>query len=344
MAKPGLQSHRRLILTATALAAVGGVGYLDFIAGAAFVHVLFYLPIVFLVAWFVGRTSAIAISAASALSWALADVISRPFTPTPPDIYLNLAMTLAVFLAISFIISGLLAGKKREDELLRFIVHDLRAPLANMLAGLDLLQKTAGDRFGETEQEIINLSLLSGNRMLLLINTLLDLSRLRSEKVPLQLSEVTVEELVEAGFQEVTLWAKEANVALQREAISEGSAVRADRVMATRILTNLLSNALRVSPNGSAVALRVVPEGPHMLAFSVIDEGPGIPRRWARRIFDRFEQVEARGESDPVRGGWGLAFCQLAVRLQGGRIRLESGEGKGTTVTFTLPRAAGRFS
>jgi two-component system sensor histidine kinase VicK len=103
-----------------------------------------------------------------------------------------------------------------------------------------------------------------------------------------------------------------------------------------RVLVNLLSNAIKFSLPGPTVALRVAPKS-GVLAFSVIDQGPGIPKEWAHKAFKKFVQVEALQTKAQVGSGLGLNFCQLAVKAQGGHIQLESERGKGTQVTFTLP-------
>jgi two-component system sensor histidine kinase VicK len=111
----------------------------------------------------------------------------------------------------------------------------------------------------------------------------------------------------------------------------------------TRVLVNLLSNALKYTPSGKTITVsaKVTDEGVH---FAVTDEGPGIPKEYLHRIFDRFVQVEARKAGAPVGTGLGLTFCKLAVEAHGGRIWLESEVGKGTTVHFLLPFVANAAS
>jgi signal transduction histidine kinase len=81
-----------------------------------------------------------------------------------------------------------------------------------------------------------------------------------------------------------------------------------------------------------------------MVSFSVANQGPGIPRAWTKRVFNRFVQVEARHAGHSVGSGLGLVFCRLAIEAHGGRIWMESDVDKGTMVTFTLPKAEPRVS
>jgi signal transduction histidine kinase len=118
------------------------------------------------------------------------------------------------------------------------------------------------------------------------------------------------------------------------------STVYADPMMTVRVLVNLLSNAIKFSKPGSVVTVRAAPAEADKIAFSVIDQGQGIPQAWAGKVFDKFvNKADTRKVMGSVGSGLGLAFCRLAVEAQGGRIWLESEEGKGTTVTFTLPQS-----
>jgi signal transduction histidine kinase len=110
-------------------------------------------------------------------------------------------------------------------------------------------------------------------------------------------------------------------------------------MMTTRVLVNLLSNAIKFSRPESVVTVRAAPDEANKIAFSVIDQGQGISQAWAGKVFDKFVQADARKAVGSVGSGLGLTFCRLAVEAQGGRIWLESEEGKGTTVTFTLPQS-----
>jgi signal transduction histidine kinase len=110
----------------------------------------------------------------------------------------------------------------------------------------------------------------------------------------------------------------------------------ADRWVLIRILVNLLSNALKYTPSGGTITLTVAMDD-GWVHFSVKDQGPGIPKEYLERIFDRFVQVEARKAGAAVGTGLGLTFCKLAVEAHGGRIWLESEVGNGTTVHFVMP-------
>ncbi|HOJ23186.1 MAG TPA: DUF927 domain-containing protein, partial [Armatimonadota bacterium] len=187
-------------------------------------------------------------------------------------------------------------------------------------------------------REAGEIALISAERMKHLIDALLDISRMEGDRMPIHLADLNPCQLADGALNQVSLWARNARVSLARDYHPDAKPVRADRALAERVLVNLLGNALRHSPPETVITLRVanVAGG---VAFSISDQGPGIPAEWLSRIFDKFTQVAARKSGAAVGTGLGLTFCRHAVEAQGGRIGIESQEGKGTTVTVTFPAA-----
>lgn len=294
--------------------------------------ILYLIPII-LVDWFAGEKPGVVLAVASAIAWFAADVLSTEATGVVP--YWNLAVRSVIFLTVTYMLSGLLATRKRHEELMQFIIHDLRSPLTNILTGLQTLREMRQNRMDESEQEMLDMALISSNRMLTLINSLLDLPRLEHRKMPVQVQEVRVDELVSNSLAVVALWAAQNRVQMVYEPDPQVYTVIADPDITTRVLVNLLSNALKYSPPDSTITIRTRLSEKGMVTFSVTDQGPGIPPEWVDKVFDKYAQVEARKEGAST--GLGLTFCQLAVEAQKGRIWIESELGKGTTVLFTLP-------
>ena len=114
----------------------------------------------------------------------------------------------------------------------------------------------------------------------------------------------------------------------------------ADAGKTQRVLANLVDNALKFSPEGGQVTVRVAYHAPDILAVAVSDNGPGIPEEYREKVFERFSQVPGlhgrRGGS-----GLGLTFCRLVIEAQGGKIWVETDPGGGSVFVFTLPVAAG---
>lgn len=296
--------------------------------------ILYLIPII-LVDWFAGEKPGVVLAIASAIAWFAADVLSTTHDTAGVVPYWNLAVRSAIFLTVTYMLSGLLATRKRHEELMHFIIHDLRSPLTNVLTGLQTLRQMRAHQMDESEQEMLDMALISSNRMLTLINSLLDLPRLEHRKMPVQTQEVDVDELVNNSLAVVALWAAQNRVKIVYEADPQAPTVIADPDITTRVLVNLLSNALKYSPPDSTITVRARASEGGRVTFSVTDQGPGIPPEWVDKVFDKYAQVEARKEGAST--GLGLTFCQLAVEAQKGRIWIESEPGKGTTVLFTLP-------
>lgn len=332
-----LGQRSRSFLIALGFVLMGLVFVIDYVTGPELALSIFYLVPVSLVAWYVGRRAGILMSFTSAAAWLVADLLAGRAYSYPTVPYWNAGVRLGFFLIVTSTLSALRVAQERREELGQFIVHDLRSPLSNVMTGLQTLQVTADDTMDTTQRGLVEACLVSCNRMLTLINSLLDLAQLERGRLLLQPGMVSVKELVEQSLQQVSVWAGRNHVALSFEPDASVEAVYADHAVTSRILVNLLSNAIKFSPPGSVVTVRTAPSDTHMAAMSVTDRGRGIPQEWVNKVFDKFVQVEAQRAGSTVGSGLGLSFCRLAVEAQGGHIWLQSEINKGTTITFTLP-------
>jgi signal transduction histidine kinase len=337
-----LDTRSRMFVAALGFALIGLVGLLDYLTGPEISFSIFYLIPVSVVTWFVDRRVGVLASTASALAWLAADLWSGrtySFAAVP---YWNAVVRYGFFLIVTFTLSSLRAARARQEEMGHFVVHDLRSPLAFVVSSLQFVRDGAGEITAEEVQQLVAMCIASCNRMLSLINSLLDLARLESGKMPLQMREVATRELLEDATQQVSALSGRSSVSLVVRVGEEASAVLADYDVSVRILVNLLSNAVKFSPKNSTVTAGAERHGSDMIAFTVTDQGEGIPEEWQDKVFDKFSQVDVHRAGIAATGsGLGLAFCRLAVEAQGGRIWLESEVGAGTTVYFTLPAAPG---
>jgi signal transduction histidine kinase len=311
---------------------------IDYLAGPELSFSIFYLFPVSLVTWLVGRRSGIFLSAVSAGLWFAADLLTRyPSYSHPAIPYWNAAVRLGFFLIVACATSALRSSQERREELAQFIVHDLRTPLSNVTTGLQTLREIRGEGTDAVQENLIEMCLVSCNRMLTLINSLLDLAQLESGHMSLMQSEVDAKGLIVASLEQVTVWARRNRVTLTSRLDPGVGTVYADSAVTIRVLVNLLSNAIKFSKPDSVVAIRAAQGEAGMVALSVADQGQGIPKALAGRVFDKFVQVDAHKTGGAAGSGLGLTFCRLAVEAQGGHIWLESEVDVGTTVTFTLP-------
>jgi signal transduction histidine kinase len=259
---------------------VAFLGTLDYLSGNEISFSIFYLLPVAMVTWFIGRSGGILISVVSAVSWLLAEFLAGSTHSHPAIPFWNTLVRLGFFLIVTYIVSTLRVARQNQESLTHFVVHDLRSPLSVILTGLQTLQELGAEATQEDQQMVVRSGIAAGGRMLTLINSLLDLSRLDSGRMPILAENVDVRDLVSGSLEEVGPWAEHRQLGLVAEFDTEVEVVQADRDLTLRVLVNLLGNAIKFSPPGSTITLRVAPAQADALAFSVIDQGPGIPEDW----------------------------------------------------------------
>jgi signal transduction histidine kinase len=338
-----LNRQPRMRVSLLGFLSVACLGALDYLTGHEISFSIFYLLPVAMVAWYVGRRGGILISCASAVSWLLAELLAGSAYSHPAIPFWNTLVRLGFFSIITYILSTLRITRQNQENLIQFVIHDLRAPLAIILTGLQIVEELDDETPVRDGIPIIERSISAGNRMLTLINSLLDLSRLESGRMPVQIQQVATRELVETSLAEIQAWAARKQIEPAAHVDTGAEWVQADSDLTVRILVNLLSNAVKYSPPESSVLVHVAADGPGMTVFSVADGGPGIPEEWKGRIFDKFVSVEARSKGVNAGSGLGLHFCQQAVKAQGGQIWLDGEQGAGTTIRFSLPTAGCRI-
>lgn len=327
-----LARQSKLVVISYGVLLVALVSLADYLTGGHHSVLILYTLPVCLVSWFAGRRSGALMAALCAIGWLVSDVLSGFASNLH---YWNAVMRYGVFLMLALFTGSLAASTRRKDQLLQFIVHDLRSPLTNVLTGLETL-RALPDQPSELHRELTDMATVSANRVLSLVNSMLDLSKLEHHAMKLSMRDLPAGELLEQAAQQVALWARQDGITLECEVEPGLDQVHADADITVRVLVNLASNALKYSPRGGVIRLRAARSGGNVV-FSVRDQGPGIPKEWLSRIFDPYAQVEPGGRSGVPATGLGLTFCQLAVKAQRGRIWIESEVGKGTTVLFTLP-------
>lgn len=231
-------------------------------------------------------------------------------------------------------ISARKAVERMKSEFVSTASHELRTPLTALRGALGLLQKP-GDLDPRTAR-LLTIASQNTDRLIRLVSDLLDLDRIESGRLVMELQSVAAADLVEQSVAGVRTLADQAGI--QLEAAVEPALVRADPDRAVQVLTNLLGNAIKFSEPGTVVRVSARREG-GLLCFAVADQGRGIPPEQLGRIFDRFVQVDASDARQKGGSGLGLAIARAIVEQLGGRIWVESALGQGSTFYFTLPLA-----
>jgi len=235
-------------------------------------------------------------------------------------------------------------GKKLQElddmkaEFLAHVSHELRTPLASIHMGTQLLLDEIPGALSQEQSETLRIIKDSSERLIRLISTLLDLSKMEAGMMVYQIAPTDLLRLAETSVSKVRLLAEGKHIQILTEAPSDRVWVSADGARIEQVLDNLFSNALKFSPEGAAVKLRLQPDVKGgIVHVSVADTGPGIPPEDVPHIFERFYQGRAYAKNTLAGSGLGLALAKKVVEAHGGRIRVESDLGKGTTVHFTLP-------
>ena len=241
------------------------------------------------------------------------------------------------------ILEAVIASEKRaveaRDMLATTLVHDLRSPASAVMGALDVLAEIhQGDHTQDDELflQAVNVARHSAQRLLNMIDSLMDIARSQAGKLELSLGEVNLRKLASTVFREFLPQAREYGILLQNEITEATPTAHADQSKIMRVLSNLVDNAIKFTPAGGQVVLSAELVAPDVLAVHVRDTGPGIPAEYREAIFERFSQVP--GSYGKQRGsGLGLTFCRLVVEANGGKIWVEPNPGGGSCFTFTLP-------
>jgi PAS domain S-box-containing protein len=228
------------------------------------------------------------------------------------------------------------AVDRMKDEFVSVVSHELRTPLTSLRGALGLLQGGLRPDSPHREQQMINIAVSSTDRLVRLINDILDVERMAAGKLTLRREVLPAGDLVGRAVAEMSGLAGAAHVRLEVGPASGDVDVDQDRIVQT--LTNLLSNAIKFSPAGCMVLVDAE-ELHDEVVFAVRDQGPGIPADQLEAVFGRFAQVDASDAREQEGSGLGLAICRGLVEQHGGRIWVDSEPGAGATFRFALPAA-----
>jgi len=231
-------------------------------------------------------------------------------------------------------ISQRYALDRLKDEFISTVSHELRTPLTSIRGALGLLSSGILSEVSEKAANLLRIALTNSDRLVRLINDILDLERIQSGKQPLAFRSVQLAELIRQAIDGMQPVADAAGVQLFHDTTQVAVSADPDRLL--QVLTNLLSNAVKFSPPGSSVSIMLRP-GVTGVTLSVIDHGRGIPADKLESIFDRFQQVDASDSRQKGGSGLGLAICRSIVLQHSGRIWAERNPVRGSTFRVFLP-------
>jgi len=236
---------------------------------------------------------------------------------------------------------------KRIDEMKSEFVsvasHELRTPLAAIKNAVQLILQGKTGEINENQKNFLSMAERNISRLTNILNNLLDLSRIESGKIDLKIEELDPRTPIEFILSSLKPQADGKSIQLRIEIHKELPAVYGDREKIEQILTNLVGNAIKFTPEGGeiTVSARPSPQGKNKLAISVRDSGIGISEDQFEKIFEKFHQVEGSLHRSVSGTGLGLAITKGLVEAHHGEIWVESQIGKGSTFTFTLSISEG---
>lgn len=217
-----------------------------------------------------------------------------------------------------------------RSSILGAVSHDLKTPLATIIGASSTLLEEGDDFTAETRHRLRTLIVDESAHMLRMVENLLDMAQLSSGAVKPALDWQAIEEIIGSAL--VSLRRRIHDHSLQIGVPADLPLIRCDSVLMERVVINLVENAAKYSPAGTAIRIEVA-ASPGYLLLRVQDQGPGIPESLREQVFEPFFQSSPTNAG----GGLGLSICRGIVAAQGGTIRIDAAAGGGTVVTVALP-------
>ncbi len=214
--------------------------------------------------------------------------------------------------------------------------HDLRNPLGNIITLAGFLNDECKENLSSDHKEYLNLIIDTGTQMISMLNNLLDVSKIESGKMELQLKEHNVIDIITRTINENRLAAQQKKINLFYSASAELKPVKMDAMQMMQVLNNLVSNAIKYSIANTNIEI-VAEMKDDNIQFSVIDQGQGIPEKEIEHVFIPFKKTSVKSTAGEKSTGLGLTIAKKVIEAHGGNIGVKSEVGKGSTFYFTIP-------
>jgi signal transduction histidine kinase/CheY-like chemotaxis protein len=228
--------------------------------------------------------------------------------------------------------------ERLKSDFVAVVSHELRTPLAVVIGNLELLGDERYWSLAPQQAQFLRSATTNSNRLLHLINDILDFSKLESATLPMTRSANELGEVIRSATENLRRLFEERELNLALNVPGDLPLAEMDEQRITQVVTNLVSNAIKFSPQGTLIEIEARVEG-DMLRVAVRDHGEGIRTEDLPRLFQKFSQLDSKSTRKAGGTGLGLAICKGIVEAHGGRIWAESEFGSGSTFAFTLPLA-----
>lgn len=226
--------------------------------------------------------------------------------------------------------------ERAKDDFVSTVNHELRTPLTSLRGSLGLLDAGIFEQGGDRARMLVDLALRNTERLTILINDLLDMQKIEAGKADFHMEVIELSELVRSAIENNRLFADRFDISFRFSRTVPGAYVRADPNRIGQVLSNLLSNAAKFSPDGGVVDI-FVDRMNEELRVTVVDRGPGVPESFEGELFDKFSRSEDSELRQVAGTGLGLAISRAIVVKHGGSIALDREYKEGAAFYFTLP-------
>lgn len=241
------------------------------------------------------------------------------------------------FIAIVRDIGERKAIEQMKEEFIATVSHELRTPLTAIRGALGLVQGGVAGEIPPPASAMLEIAHKNSERLLHLINDILDIEKIESGKMRFEFSPVDLGDLISQTIEMNQAYAEQFKVNYRLEENLPGVKVKADADRLVQVLTNLLSNAAKFSPPNSPVLITILRRPEQMVRVAVIDRGNGIPEEFQERIFQKFAQADSSATRKKGGTGLGLSISKAIIEKHGGQIGFETSPGCGSTFYFELP-------
>jgi len=225
---------------------------------------------------------------------------------------------------------------RMKSDFFSSMSHELRTPLASIKEGTNLLLEGIGGETTEKQKRLLTIIAEESNRLIDLVNSLLDLSKMKAGMMTFAFVDTDIDQLINKAVLEIEPLCLARGIKLELDRVHDLPSIKTDSERILQVLRNVIGNAMKFTPNGGRVFVspRLVNGN---IEVRVSDTGPGIPEENLATIFDRFQQASISGSSEIKGTGLGLAIVKHIITAHGGRVWAESTLGKGSSFVFLLP-------
>ncbi|MCG3204525.1 MAG: Non-motile and phage-resistance protein [Elusimicrobia bacterium] len=228
-------------------------------------------------------------------------------------------------------------ANRAKDEFLSIVSHELRTPLTSLSGFLSVLLDEEAGPISEQQRKFLGIAKQSATRLNLIISDLLDVSRIESGRLNLEMGECSLHDILVTSHEGLKAAAANKSIQLRLHSLPTLPKIWGDPSRLQQVVDNIVSNAIKFTDRGGEIDISGEEKGDFLL-ISIRDTGPGLAPQEQEKVFDMFYQADASTRRSAGGAGLGLAIARGIVNMHGGQIMVQSEKGKGATFSFLIPR------